>query len=341
MEQPPPPSPPRPSSGSGSPPPSPLRSTRHIHIQTPGPSRQSPAPPGLSRQQSPQVNETGLITWIQNMREEISRENERFRANMLRENEIWKSRVERQFTEEVRKLVVEKALADNRPSSSSETSSLSILREQVTAASATSPIFVIPSVESSPAVSPISPISQIAGQTTPPAQTSEPAVAGPSSMPPPLPVRRSEQLEESPIAGSSTARPPARQRQILPAPFIPPRKPRLGSYYAAIVDTDGEDHDGSLLRSMIKIAINRPGCLQVHTGSPTDHSACCVIIYFTTIRNVSEWMQDVNAAHALDTQERERLESNSGELKRKRRMDVYIRICKVEAEDPWEIFQRR
>ena len=127
-----------------------------------------------------------------------------------------------------------------------------------------------------------------------------------------------------------------------PAPFILPRRPRLGSYYAAIVDTDGDDPEGTLLAHMIEIATHRPGFLFSHTGTPEPHRDCCATLFFATITNVHDWMHDVNYAYRLDSEEIERLQQNSGELKRKRRrIDAFVRICKVEAEDPWEIYGRR
>jgi len=107
------------------------------------------------------------------------------------------------------------------------------------------------------------------------------------------------------------------------------------------VDTDGDDPDGALLAHMIEIATFRPGFLFSHTGTPDPHRDCCATLYFATIGNVHDWMHDVNGAYRLDNEEIERLEQNSGDLKRKRRFDMYVRICKVEAEDPWEIFERR
>jgi hypothetical protein len=92
---------------------------------------------------------------------------------------------------------------------------------------------------------------------------------------------------------------------------------------------------------MIEIATYRPGFLFSHTGTPEPHRDCCATLYFATIGNVHDWMHDVNYAYRLDNDEIDRLERNSGELKRKRRFDAFVRICKVEAEDPWEIFERR
>jgi hypothetical protein len=275
------------------------------------------------------------------MREEMRRENERFRENMVRENEVWKASVERELREDVRRLVVEKFLADNKPSSSSETSSLHILERQITTQARASPSPFIPSAESSPAVSPVSPVSPVVGHTTPPAQIGESSIAGPSTMPPPLTPRLLGLSEEVPRAGPSTTLRTPRQHTTVPKPFILPRKPRIGSYYAAIVDTDGDDPEGSLLAHMIEVATFRPGFLFSHTGEPEPHRDCCAILYFATMGNVHDWMHDVNHAYRLDTQEIERLEQNSGELKRKRRFDAYVRICKVEAEDPWEIFEKR
>jgi hypothetical protein len=309
--------PPAPPHHSASAPSSPLRPSRRI--PSPRSPSDSPRGSGSSRLGEGQVRETGLITWIESMREEMRRENEAFRERLRRENEIWRSKVQKELTEEVRKLVVEKYLADHKPSSSSETSSINILED-----SPTRP----------PQVSPLFPLGESSTPTTPaPPVQLRPSIS-PREMPPPglglLP----------PLNLSS----PSHTRASLkpsPGAFILPRKPRIGSYYAAIVDTDGDDPDGALLAHMIEIATYRPGFLYSHTGTPEPHRDCCATLYFATIGNVHDWMHDVNYAYRLDTQELERLQENSGELKRKRRFDAYVRICKVEAEDPWELFERK
>ena len=315
---------------SGSAPPSPLRSPRPIPL--PRAAGETPPSPTTPQQNDPQVRETGLIAWIESIREDLRRENEVFRENMLRQNEIWKAGVERDLREELRRLVVEKYLADNKPSSSSETSSLNIAEEH-----RQTPTTSLQSGEPSP-ISPLLPSLNLSAS-----HAGESSTAGPSVMHPPHVPDILKQTGKAPILVPTATI--ARRLQKLPAsgptPFVLPRRPRIGSYYAAIVDTDGDDPDGSLLAHMIEIATYRPGFLYSHTGTPEPHRDCCATLYFATIGNVHDWMHDVNNAYRLDTQEIERLEQNSGELKRKRRFDMYVRICKVEAEDPWEIFERR
>jgi hypothetical protein len=314
----------------GSAPPSPLRSPRPLLIPRAA-GETSPSPP-TSQQTDPQVRETGLIAWIESIREDLRRENEVFRENMLRQNEIWKAGVERELREDLRRLVVEKFIADNKPNSSSETSSLNIPEEQ-----RHTPTTSLLSGEPSP-VSPLLPSPNISTS-----QAGESSAAGPSVMHPPHVPDILKQTGKAPILVPTATI--ARRLQKLPTasptPFVLPRRPRIGSYYAVIVDTDGDDPDGALLAHMIEIATYRPGFLYSHTGTPEPHRDCCATLYFATIGNVHDWMHDVNNAYRLDTQEIERLEQNSGELKRKRRFDMYVRICKVEAEDPWEIFERR
>lgn len=271
----------------------------------------------------------------------MRKENEQFREKMARENEVWKAGVQRELREEVRRLVVEKFLADNKPSSSSETSSLNIPEDTRLPSQSIPSLFPLPPSESSPRSGPV---------ITPPAmvqpihetQRDESLSPTPSSLPPPsiTPTQR-RQSSEPPSTGPSVLRRPPRHYTAGPSQFVLPRRPRIGSYYAAIVDTDGDDPDGALLAHMIEIATFRPGFLYSHTGTPEPHRDCCATLYFATTGNVHDWMHDVNHAYRLDTEEIERLEQNSGELKRKRRFDAYIRICKVEAEDPWEIFERK
>ena len=261
------------------------------------------------------------------MREDMRREMERFKENMVRENEIWKAGVQRELREEVRKLVVEKYIADHKSGSSSEASSLHHSEEYRISPPATSE-------EPSP-LSPLLPPVQF-----PSSQQYETPVERSSSMPPPL-LPSQKQLGKLPQPGPSV---PQRTQKLaigLPPAFVLPRKPRIGSYYAAIVDTDGDDPAGALLAKMIEIATHRPGFLYSHTGTPEPHRDCCATLYFATLRNVHDWMYDVNYAYRLDNEDIERLQQNSGELKRKRRFDAYVRICKVEAEDPWEIFELR
>jgi hypothetical protein len=250
-----------------------------------------------------------MIAWIESMRAEMRRENELFREQMMRENEVWKAGVKRELREEIRQIVVEKFLADHKPSSS-ETSSLNVPEEQ-------SPLFPpgLSTVHFGESLHVHGGSSTAAGKQ--PATTAESTQAGP-----PIPSRR------------GTKPPPS------PTTFVLPRKPRIGSYYAAIIDTDGDDKDGILLAHMIEIATHRPGFLFSHTGTPWPHRDCCAILYFATMTNVHDWMRDVNEAYRLDKEEIERLERNSGDLKRKRRFDAFVRICKVEAEDPWEIFEK-
>ena len=320
-------SPTRPPQSGSSPPPSPLRPTRPILLPR-VPRESSPRPgPSQQQQQDPQVTSTGLIAWIESIREDMKRENEAFRENMVRENEIWKTSVQRELREEIRRLVVEKYLADHKPSSSSDTSSLDRYDEPSTSHRP-------PSATLSGEPSPISPLTPL-GHSGP---TGGSSPAGPSLSMPPPPTPPNKQL---PPLGPSTSRRTQKLPSAGPTPFILPRKPRIGSYYAAIVDTDGDDPDGALLAHMIEIATFRPGFLYSHTGTPEPHRDCCATLYFATIGNVHDWMHDVNNAYRLDNEEIERLEQNSGELKRKRRFDMYVRICKVEAEDPWEIFERR
>src|SRR5271156_2964888 len=112
---------------------SPLRSTRPILL--PRPPIETSSPPGSPipvPQQDPQIRETGLIGWVESIREEMRRENAIFRENMARENEIWKAGVQRELREEVRRLVVEKYLADHKPSSSSDTSSVYLVEDPST-----------------------------------------------------------------------------------------------------------------------------------------------------------------------------------------------------------------
>src|SRR5271169_4203825 len=97
---------------SASAPPSPLRSTRPVLL--PRVPRESSPRPGPSQQNEPQVRETGLIAWIESIREDMRRENEAFRENMARENEVWKAGVQRELREEIRRLVVEKFIADHK-----------------------------------------------------------------------------------------------------------------------------------------------------------------------------------------------------------------------------------
>jgi hypothetical protein len=309
-----------------SPPPSPLRSPRTV--LPPRIVREGSPWPGAAPQTDPQVRETGLIAWIESIREEMRRENETFRENMMRENEIWKAGVERELREEVRRLVVEKFIADNKPSSS-EASSLNLPDDPTTSN-------LPPSTSGEP--SPISPLMPPPAPPTPPGLTSSTRT---SYMPPPAVPYIAKRIEKSPQQGTPTARRIQRLPAAAPTPFVLPRKPRIGSYYAVIVDTDGDDPEGALLAHMIEIATFRPGFLYSHTGTPDPHRDCCATLYFATMGNVHDWMHDVNNAYQLDTQEIERLEQNSGDLKRKRRFDMYVRICKVEAEDPWEIFERR
>ena len=317
-------------SQSGSAPSSPLRSPRPILFHRLP--RESPPPPGPSQQPDAPVRETGLIAWIDSIRDELRRENDAFRENMLQENEIWKASLQRELREEVRRLVVEKFIADNKPISSSE-SSLSITEEPSTSQPRISP--PLPGSTQSGEPSPVSPL-----MPSPTISTAEPPVSAPSSMPPPPPGLR--HTGKTPQGAPSI---PIRMQKALiggPAPFILPRRPRLGSYYAAIVDTDGDDPEGTLLAHMIEIATHRPGFLFSHTGTPEPHRDCCATLFFATITNVHDWMHDVNYAYRLDSEEIERLQQNSGELKRKRRrIDAFVRICKVEAEDPWEIYGRR
>ena len=333
-----PPSPPSRSSRSGSAPPSPLRSPRPILITRPG--RQSPprAGPSQPQQQPPEppVRETGLIAWIESIREDMRKENEKFREKLARENEVWKAGVQRELREEVRRLVVEKFLADNKPSSSSDTSSLHAPEDRPSSRS----IPPFPPSEDSPRA--LSAITPLPGEPIHETHRDESLSPPASVMPPPV-ITRSQQRQSSepPSAGPSVAQRPPRHQATGSTRFILPRRPRIGSYYAAIVDTDGDDPDGALLAHMIEIATFRPGFLYSHTGTPDPHRDCCATLYFVTIGNVHDWMHDVNHAYRLDTEEIERLEQNSGELKRKRRFDAYIRICKVEAEDPWEIFERK
>jgi hypothetical protein len=255
----------------------------------------------------------------------MRRENEVFRENMIRENEIWKAGVQRELREDVRRLVVEKFIADNKPSSSSLSSSNGHVSDE--------PAETVPTVpprEQAVASLYIPPLPQLQ-------PTGESSHAGPSTAPPQIPP-----TTETPLASPvSPTRPPTKYFPSAPAPFVLPRKPRIGSYYAAIVDTDGDDPDGALLAHMIEIATYRPGFLFSHTGTPEPHRDCCATLYFATLGNVHDWMHDVNHAYRLDNEEIDRLERNSGELKRKRRFDAFVRICKVEAEDPWEIFERR
>lgn len=254
----------------------------------------------------------------------MRRENQVYRENLARENEIWKANVQRELREEVRRLIVEKFLADHKPSSSSLSSSLSITEEGTSSLQGQSPTSAAP-----PAEPPVIAGPSTAPPVTPSTQTS---VAGRSMPPPPLPPLH---------LGLSQTQRALRQHAAIGSPFVLPRKPRIGSYYAAIVDTDGDDPDGALLAHMIEIATYRPGFLYSHTGTPEPHRDCCATLYFATMGNVHDWMHDVNYAYRLDNDEMERLQQNSGELKRKRRFDAYVRICKVEAEDPWEIFERR
>jgi len=306
----PPPSPPNRSPRTTSPQLSPLRSPPRITL--PRVPRETPSPlesPLSPQQPQPQVRETGLIAWVEGIREEMRRENEAFRERLIQENEVWKAAVQREFREELRRLVVEKYLADHKPSSSSEASSVHLPEDP-------SP--------SEPRQS-LSPLEEL-------------IETGPSLMPPPQ-ILSQRQLGKLPQIGPTARR--SEKQGGVPAPFVLPRKPRIGSYYAAIVDTDGDDPDGALLAHMIEIATFRPGFLYSHTGTPEPHRDCCATLYFATLRNVHDWMHDVNYAYRLDSDEIERLQKNSGELKRKRRFDAYVRICKVEAEDPWEIFERR
>jgi hypothetical protein len=312
---------------SASAPSSPLRSTRPVLL--PRVPRESSPRPSASHQNEPQVRETGLIAWIESIREDMRRENEAFRENMLRENEAWKAGVQRELREEIRRLVVEKFIADHKPSSSSDTSSLHLSEEPTTSQQ---PPYTTPSGEPSP-ISPLTPVIR----STPRTEESPSSVAF-SSMPPPIVPSVSRQTQQ---AGPSNSRRTQKLPTAGPSPFILPRKPRICSYYAAIVDTDGDDPDGALLAHMIEVATFRPGFLYSHTGTPEPHRDCCATLYFATMGNVHDWMHDVNNAYRLDNEEIERLEQNSGELKRKRRFDMYVRICKVEAEDPWEIFERR
>jgi hypothetical protein len=255
----------------------------------------------------------------------MRRENEVFRENLIRENEIWKAGVQRELREEVRKLVVEKFIADNKPSTSSLSSSNGRVSDEPAETAPT-----VPPRETAAASPYIPPLPQLQ-------PTGESSQAGPSTAPPQIPPA-TETPTASPV---SPTRPPTKYFPSAPAPFVLPRKPRIGSYYAAIVDTDGDDPDGALLAHMIEIATYRPGFLFSHTGTPEPHRDCCATLYFATIGNVHDWMHDVNYAYRLDNEEIDRLERNSGELKRKRRFDAFVRICKVEAEDPWEIFERR
>jgi single-stranded DNA-specific DHH superfamily exonuclease len=327
-----PPSSPPSSPQSGSAPSSPLRSARptlpfgRVTRATSPPPPPPPPPPSTSHQ--PPVRETGLIAWIEDIRATLRRENEAFRENLLRENEIWKANMQRELREEMRRLAVEKFIADNKPSSSSDTSSV-YGHEEAGPLQPPRP----PAISESDEPSPISPLTPTI--PFPP----ESPVAGPSTMPP-LPIPSTSRQPPTPVTASTPRRIP-RLPPAGPAPFVLPRKPRIGSYYAVIVDTDGDDPDGTLLAHMIEIATFRPGFLFSHTGTPEPHRDCCATLYFATIGNVHDWMHDVNSAYRLDNQEIERLEQNSGELKRKRRFDMYVRICKVEAEDPWEIFERR
>jgi hypothetical protein len=322
-----PPSSPQPESA----PSSPLRSARPALparvTRATSPPPPPPPPPPPSQPPTQQLRETGLIAWIEDIRATLRRENEVFRENLLRENEIWKANMHRELREEMRRLVVEKFIADNKPSSSSDTSSLHALEDPVAAR----PPTISGSDEPSP--SPISPLTP----TIP--FSHEFPTAGPSTMPPPPVPSTSRHIPRQVLA--STPRRVQRLPSAGPTPFVLPRKPRIGSYYAVIVDTDGDDPDGALLAHMIEIATFRPGFLFSHTGTPEPHRDCCATLYFATLGNVHDWMHDVNGAYRLDNQEIERLEQNSGELKRKRRFDMYVRICKVEAEDPWEIFERR
>jgi hypothetical protein len=309
----PPSQPPRSSSAPSSPPRSPRSPPPSVRFAFEG------LPAGPSRQPESQVRETGLIAWVESIREEMRREMQAFRENMTRENEAWKKNVQQEMAEELRRLIVEKYLADHKPSSSSESSSLHISDEGTLSQRGQSPTSAAP----------------------------PPVIPGPSTL---------AESSVIPYSTSTSMRPPARpplslvpsqtQRALrqhagAPNPFVLPRRPRIGSYYAAIVDTDGDDPDGALLAHMIEIATFRPGFLYSHTGTPEPHRDCCATLYFATIGNVHDWMYDVNHAYRLDNEEMERLQQNSGELKRKRRFDAYIRVCKVEAEDPWEIFERR
>jgi hypothetical protein len=286
------------------------------------------------------VRETGLIAWIESIREDMRKENEKFRERLTRENEIWKVGVQRELREELRQLAVEKFLADNKPSSSSDTSSLNIPEEIPTSASLQT-LFPLPPSEASPRAGPS--IQPPPGRPIHETHREESLSPSPSLMPPPtIPPGQRRQSSEPPSAGPSV---PRRTPRALPTetprPFVLPRRPRIGSYYAAIIDTDGDDPDGALLAHMVEIATFRPGFLFSHTGTPAPHRDCCATLYFATIGNVHDWMHDVNRAYRLDNEDLERLEQNSGELKRKRRFDAYIRISKVEAEDPWEFFERK
>ena len=328
MTERPPSSPPR-SPQSGSAPSSPLRSARPAlgarvtRASSPPPPPPSPPPPSQQPPTQP-VRETWLIAWIEDIRANLRRENEAFRENLLRENEIWKAKMQRELREEMRQLIVEKFIADNKPSSSSDSSSLHGSEEP----GAARPQTISESEEPSP-ISPLTPAIPFPHEFP---------LAGPSTIPSPIPSTSRQPF--LPVT-TSTSRGAQRLPPTGPAPFVLPRKPRIGSYYAVIVDTDGDDPDGALLAHMIEIATFRPGFLFSHTGTPDPHRDCCATLYFATIGNVHDWMNDVNGAYRLDNEEIERLEQNSGDLKRKRRFDMYVRICKVEAEDPWEIFERR
>ena len=206
---------------SASAPSSPLRSPRQVLL--PRLPRETSPRPGPSQQNDPQVRETGLIAWIESIREDLRRENEAFREKMIRENEVWKAGVLRELREEVRRLVVEKFLADHKPSSSSDTSSLYLSEDPTTS-------YQPPAPARSGEPSPISPLTPIV-LSVPGAESLS---AGTSSMlPPTLPSLP----RQTPQAGPSTSR----RTQKLPTPVhlhsFSPRKPRIGSYYAAIVDT--------------------------------------------------------------------------------------------------------
>jgi len=247
-----------------------------------------------------------------------------FRENLRRENEVWKANIEREMREEVRRLVVEKYLADHKPSSSSELSSLyAVTEEGASSQQGQSPTSAAP---------PESPVVPALSTSLPDPSAPQPSTSAEARPPPALPPLN---------LGPSQAPRVIRQHAAVPGASVLPRKPRIGSYYAAIVDTDGDDPDGALLAHMIEIATLRPGFLYSHTGTPEPHRDCCATLYFATLPNVHDWIHDVNYAYRLDNEEMERLQQNSGELKRKRQFDAYIRICKVEAEDPWEIFERR
>src|SRR5579862_3812719 len=208
--------PPFPPSRTSPPPSSPPRGSRpppSVRFSTDSP------PAASSRQPEMQVRETGLIAWVESIREDMRREMQVFRENVTRDNEIWKANVQRELKEEIRRLVVEKYLADHKPSSASDTSSLSITEEGTPSQQGQSPLSAVPSAESTGIPGP---------STIPPEPRPTQPPTGSMRPPPPPPLHLSSpQIQQN-----------LRQHAATPSPFLLPRKPRIGSYYAVIVDTD-------------------------------------------------------------------------------------------------------